>query len=159
MKRSPSSKTVPETTTEDSNSEKSRTKLTDDADTGTSSLLFLSYAAARRFKELNHPRDATVKFDTDESGSFSIPRLILKQHHPIKAKIGRHVCCMPPTLKAEMEKKTCRGCCTLLLAGQLKFSFFCKLCWSNCVGKEEDNDEEEVDDYNENDEDGIRTLE
>ena len=90
-----------------------------------SSLLFLSYAAARRFKELNHPRDATVKFDTDESGSFSIPRLILKQHHPIKSKIGRHICCMPPTLKAELEKKTCRGCCTLLFTRQLKFSFFC----------------------------------
>ena len=154
MKRSLSARTVPETFHQDSitDQEEGRRKLTEDADTGTSSLLFLSYAAARRFKELNHPRDATVKFDTDESGSFSIPRLILKQHHPIKSKIGRHICCMPPTLKAELEKKTCRGCCTLLFTRQLKFSFFCKLCWSNCLGKEEDNDEED-DNYNDDEDD------
>lgn len=67
--------------------------LVADADCGSQKLLYLSYDAARKYKEKNHPRVTTVGFEADPIGGFQVPKLHYRRHAPCGSKTGAHPIC------------------------------------------------------------------
>jgi len=122
------------------------TKLTEDADCGTSDLHYLSYAQARRFRNAHHPREAIVSLDGDDSGTFAVPRLSLRRH-AVCAQEGRHLICLPESAAAARRRhgRTCLG-----------FAAWVVVCGCCCAGGASccsSHDADEADD-DESDEEG-----